>query len=353
MQSVGTKIPPGGGGSRWAKIVSGSYDETVIVWKRDSEGKWQVKLRLHQDQLLRAHRASRRREHFAAAANGGPNNAAQAQQGDAPANGGNNANQPGQILNTAQTHLQQVHNLLQHQQYLGGAAPAQGVHLPTMANAQDNLNGQLNTPPIQQQQHQQHHTTVTTTTSGPTTTVTATTPQTQTHQHQHQHQHHHHPNHQQPLYPPVIPGGAPHNIPPHLQPQPLPPNPNPGQPQIIPANSLAPQIIAQLNAQAAQHTAQLAAQQQQQQQPQQNPNQQQQQQPHNPNWPGSSIAAAAPANGHGAGGRVQNESNRVFKLQFDARRIVCCSQNRTIVGWDFANGDEELERLGEWSLETA
>ena len=34
---------------------------------------------------------------------------------------------------------------------------------------------------------------------------------------------------------------------------------------------------------------------------------------------------------------------RVFKLQFDARKIVCCSQAPVIVGWDFCNGDTELE----------
>ncbi|KAH8890257.1 WD40 repeat-like protein [Thozetella sp. PMI_491] len=34
---------------------------------------------------------------------------------------------------------------------------------------------------------------------------------------------------------------------------------------------------------------------------------------------------------------------RVFKLQYDARRIICCSQTHVIVGWDFCNGDPELE----------
>ncbi|KAI0098344.1 WD40 repeat-like protein [Hypoxylon sp. NC0597] len=34
---------------------------------------------------------------------------------------------------------------------------------------------------------------------------------------------------------------------------------------------------------------------------------------------------------------------RIFKLQFDARQIICCSQTSTIVGWDFCNGDPELE----------
>jgi F-box and WD-40 domain protein 1/11 len=35
-------------------------------------------------------------------------------------------------------------------------------------------------------------------------------------------------------------------------------------------------------------------------------------------------------------------NSRVFKLQFDARRIICCSQDPTIVGWDFANGDKDI-----------
>lgn len=48
----------------------------------------------------------------------------------------------------------------------------------------------------------------------------------------------------------------------------------------------------------------------------------------------------------------ENNSNRVFKLQFDARRIVCCSQNRIIVGWDFANGDKDLEEAGQYFAET-
>ncbi|VUC27597.1 unnamed protein product [Clonostachys rosea] len=39
----------------------------------------------------------------------------------------------------------------------------------------------------------------------------------------------------------------------------------------------------------------------------------------------------------------ENGAARVFKLQFDARKIVCCSQAPVIVGWDFCNGDPELE----------
>jgi len=46
------------------------------------------------------------------------------------------------------------------------------------------------------------------------------------------------------------------------------------------------------------------------------------------------------AQGDGAGNPA-----RIFKLQFDARRIICCSQTSTIVGWDFCNGDSELEEV--------
>ncbi|CAK7264391.1 hypothetical protein SEPCBS119000_000975 [Sporothrix epigloea] len=42
-------------------------------------------------------------------------------------------------------------------------------------------------------------------------------------------------------------------------------------------------------------------------------------------------------------GEGQTSVPRVFKLQFDARRIICCSQTPVIVGWDFCNGDPELE----------
>lgn len=42
-------------------------------------------------------------------------------------------------------------------------------------------------------------------------------------------------------------------------------------------------------------------------------------------------------------GRVNLSPQRIFKLQFDARKIICCSQSSLIVGWDFCNGDRELE----------
>lgn len=55
IKALGAHIPPGGGGSRWGRIVSGSYDESIILWKKDTEGKWVVGQRLrHADAAARA-----------------------------------------------------------------------------------------------------------------------------------------------------------------------------------------------------------------------------------------------------------------------------------------------------------
>ncbi|RMJ20827.1 hypothetical protein PHISP_08301, partial [Aspergillus sp. HF37] len=39
---------------------------------------------------------------------------------------------------------------------------------------------------------------------------------------------------------------------------------------------------------------------------------------------------------------VQQLVPRVFKLQFDARKIICSSQDPRIVAWDFANDDDDI-----------
>ncbi|KAK8086775.1 WD domain-containing protein [Apiospora phragmitis] len=60
----------------------------------------------------------------------------------------------------------------------------------------------------------------------------------------------------------------------------------------------------------------------------------------------AALSAAAPAPApaqHHPHITPADQNPRVFKLQFDARRIICCSQTSTIVGWDFYNGDPELE----------
>jgi len=49
---------------------------------------------------------------------------------------------------------------------------------------------------------------------------------------------------------------------------------------------------------------------------------------------------------------AEGTTNRVFKVQFDTRRIICCSQSNVIRGWDFANGDEEIEKVCRFFEET-
>jgi len=49
---TGARIPPGGGGTRWSKIVSGSYDETVKIWRQHKSGRWQITRELRQDDAL-------------------------------------------------------------------------------------------------------------------------------------------------------------------------------------------------------------------------------------------------------------------------------------------------------------
>ncbi|KAE8396445.1 WD40-repeat-containing domain protein [Aspergillus alliaceus] len=53
IKALGAHIPPGGGGSKWARIVSGSYDELVVVWKKDRDGAWVVGQSLSHLQALK------------------------------------------------------------------------------------------------------------------------------------------------------------------------------------------------------------------------------------------------------------------------------------------------------------
>ena len=200
--AVGAKIPPGGGGNAWSRIVSGSYDETVIIWKKDSDGKWVPSRRLRQDEILQNRRRSRVQA------------AAAVQQA---------TQQPRQ--NSAD---EQDTNVQPAQSTLSASAPVQDAQLQQDLQQLAQINMQQ-----QAHQHAQNH-------AGP-----AAPPANH---------HHHHGHH----------GAA----------------------------------------------------------------------------------------GHHGRHRVREDSNRVFKLQFDSRRIVCCSQNRVIVGWDFAAGDTDLEQASRFFGET-
>lgn len=59
IRAIGAKIPPGGGGSSWGRIVSGSYDESILIWHKDRDGAWSIGHRLrHSDAVASAVRAN-------------------------------------------------------------------------------------------------------------------------------------------------------------------------------------------------------------------------------------------------------------------------------------------------------
>ncbi|KAF2720187.1 WD40 repeat-like protein [Polychaeton citri CBS 116435] len=234
VMSIGAKIPPGGGGSRWARIVSGSYDERVIIWSKDRDGNWRPLHSLSQNHLLQhpTRRALARAQNLPIPANYANLNAqaAAVQPPQAP----QLTQQGNLLLAQARQHLNQASNLIASQQAQASGSTAAQTQTSTTTT-----------------RHQQ---------PAPTTTAATQNPPAQLQQHNaaaaanqnhgaHHHHHHHH----------------------------------------APAPNRAP----------------------------------------NP------------------------ESSRVFKLQFDARRIICCSQNKVIVGWDFANGDPDLAVVGSLSSETA
>ncbi|TKX23304.1 WD domain-containing protein 18 [Elsinoe australis] len=225
VRSLNAKIPQGGGGSKWSRIVSGSYDETVIIWKKDSDGKWIVSRRLHQDEVLSLHANRNRQRRGAVPPHQGHGHVHQGQQG-----GPQQPPQPGPGHGHQQPHAQ-----------VPGQNPAQG---PAAAAQQP----QGGPPPLIVPPRVHHH--------------------------------HHRPVNQHGQAPPAI---------------------TPAQQQMLQQRQIA----------AQQHAAARRTQ-----------------------------------------GAAEEQSNRVFKLQFDSRRIVCCSQNKIIVGWDFANGDEDLIEASKYFAET-
>lgn len=263
IMAVGAKLPPGGGGSRWGRIISGSYDETIIIWKKALDGRWVMGHRLRQEEALRAA--------------GGP---LLSQSDIQPQQPHNAAVQNGQDINQhanhappnqAQTNVQGLQNpisapqLMQHAMQTGAATVQAGMHGSAY------LGPQPNTAPPQllayQQSLQQQ---MALNSAGPNSSSATSASNT------------------------VLPIGTQSTT---STTTPLPP--------------YQQQPVAGLTA-AAQNSTQQAA-------------------PNSP-APQPQVANAA----------LPHPNARVFKLQFDARRIICCSQDPKIVGWDFANGDERI-----------
>ncbi|KAL8689419.1 MAG: hypothetical protein Q9218_004907 [Villophora microphyllina] len=279
IMAVGAKLPPGGGGSRWGRIVSGSYDETIIIWKKLADGRWAKAHVLRQEEALRAAGGPLpSASDLASQAHQQAINAARTQLAHDQAQLRQLQHQNQQI---AQNHQNQMNHATAPQRAVG-AQFNQTDQQPTPGPSHNGAPNALNAayPPLQpipsipsnaQQQHTQaglDQETLVDADGGPDTV-------------------------QQP--PPQSNGGL---------------------------LAAAQRILATTHAAppAGQTTLQQHLQ-----APPQLPIQR-------PNPPQLRLQNT----------QISQPNARVFKLQFDARRIICCSQDPKIVGWDFANGDERI-----------
>jgi F-box and WD-40 domain protein 1/11 len=228
--AYGAKLPPGGGGSKWARIVSGSYDETVIIWKRGPDGAWKKSQTLLQNEAVRNAGGRPRRPVVLPQANANQANQNQTQNNQQQAQAAPQNNFQA-LAQQAQAQAQAAHTLAQQAQALHAASqvvPNNPTTVGTTA-ANTNANATAQAPANLGQA------------AGPVQQGAAPNAAPNAAPHHHHHGHHHH------------------------HPHPL----------------------------------------------------------------------AGPLN-------TQGTNSRVFKLQFDARRIICCSQDPTIVGWDFAQNDKDI-----------
>ena len=266
IMATGAKIPPGGGGSRWGRIVSGSYDETIIIWKKDDDGRWVPGHKLRQAEALRAA--------------GGP------------------------ILAQSEINRQKQSRPHSHPPQTHGHGPAAAT--PSFSVTQVNLQSAQHPPPPPPttQQLQAHPSTQQIVQQAMQTGAAASQP--------------------------GVPSAA------AINGQFSGNNLNPAFNNALHHHGHGHQPFQLSLHQITQHLGQYI----------QNT---QQGHPH----PLATISdiqqqyARLQAASHGRplvqdNTQFSQPNARVFKLQFDARRIICCSQDPKIVGWDFAAGDEKI-----------
>jgi F-box and WD-40 domain protein 1/11 len=299
LTAIGAKIPPGGGGSQWGRIVSGSYDETIIIWKKSPEGRWVVNQKLRQDEAARASGGiDLRSQHNGIAAQPPPLMTA-----------------PQLVQQAIQTSMATLQNGVQNVMNIGATLnnyqPQNQNQNPSAAGPPPTTLPQNPPPGVTQALHQlQAH----------AQNVAAAT---------------HPPNPNPPLTVNAQPTSilnAPNPTIPHLQ-APLHAviTPTNLAQAVTPQNQLShPMVTAQTNNPTSSSLpATLPA----------VPAQVQPQAGHHPILVPLNNAA-----------NMQQPASRVFKLQFDARRIICCSQDPKIVGWDFAAGDADIEECGSFFM---
>ena len=281
ITAYGAKLPPGGGGGRFGRIVSGSYDETIIIWRRDKEGVWRAQHTLRQEEA--AHAASRaapdpKRSNERTASQ-------RSQSATLPHHGGNLALDvdaptapfaPGSEL--FYRHLVDI-TLPQ-----GPSALRQALQAHPQILSYDYISDMIEEMPEATQEAMN--------------SIVASAFRTQE----------------------LLQANPPGYSQPRSQ---------GGASTSQASTSQPPAASAPLATPAATQPAS---------------------QPITLVAPQPAVLTAAPAAAQAAGHHHHHAPHhhqptnmaRVFKLQFDARRIICCSQTSVIVGWDFANGDEQI-----------
>ena len=307
--ALGSKLPPGGGGSKWGRIVSGSYDETIIIWRKNPQGDWVIGQTLRQEPHTQENPRGRPvqpppvQNHFPPVPNGltpvptavpvpvpvavpvATHTPQQNLSGPPLTQGIGGSARPAavsasQIMQQAMSNSMaslgvgitnamgignwrqvssQPRAAMSASSYINSSNLSHAAQASISQAVQQALISHGNQIPSQGQGQQLGHSAGRNPASANTSTSTSTTQQQ--------------PNSQ--------PAAAPTT-----------------QNQTETQNAQAPAAQAQPTAAPVQPL------------------------PHPPT--------------------TQQTVSRVFKLQFDARRIVCCSQDSRIVGWDFANGDQDI-----------
>ncbi|KAI1324094.1 WD40 repeat-like protein [Xylariaceae sp. FL0255] len=357
ITAYGAKLPPGGGGGPYGRIVSGSYDQSIIIWRRDREGSWRSAHILRQEEAAVAAHRQNSSAKLALLRRASPRPAGEEAGDRSDDHPTQSASAPPSLqrppptdhsIPTASTMQQipapyalMIDDVVPHgPAALHGALrgrPALLVYNSYIQAAIDRepngiTRGQLRQV-VSNAMVRAHATNRVrdTTQQGQATTsstqVEASASASVSVQAPHSGSHIAPPRPSQALrlaqllnsddqeseqQPMVLTGGGPPNA--GLQRQHEPPTQSQTQP--LPASAAAANQT--MNQAAQQLQAQTQA-------------QQGQGLPDPQLHPHLAMQDTNPA--------------RIFKLQFDARQIICCSQVSTIIGWDFCNGDPELEEV--------
>lgn len=344
ITAYGAILPPGGGGGKYARIVSGSYDQSIIIWRRDKEGVWKDTQHLRQEegaaaaqsQAQAAARAASQltaQEMLANLESGSPSTA-RGTRGSSSSTGSPRTTVDNPIIATITPDSAQAFmNLIDTVVPRGPTQLRQALHhYPTMLVYNSHIQAAIGREPNPRIRADLRN------------VLNAALLETQLNQSRRLVAN----REAQTIDPPALPplnGFAPSSS---------------TQPQQQNLARFHMELARQRHAQEQEAAAAAT--------PAAGPatpqvqghlhiqgQVQNQAQPTQPGAPVQTQATPVPIQGaqnpvpdaahhpHIANG--DNGPARVFKLQYDARRIICCSQTSVIVGWDFCNNDPELEEV--------